>query len=294
MALHLTFLVCQKQKQMQRTRISFLLVLGLLVGVLNSINAQKFEGIAHYKSSMSMSAANVTGNDMDPGMQESLRKQIAQQMQRDFTLKFNLQEAIWREKEELDPVTNTASSGGVQIRLSTGNSKSYINPSQNLFLEETEIFGKKFLIQDELPPYRWKITGEQKKIGEYTVIKATYMDIQEQMTLSMDDSETTTKTIQDTTFVTAWYTPEIPVSQGPNNTFGLPGLILELKQDQFSYLCTKIELNPAEPVTIEKPSKGQKVTQAEADRIRDEKLQEMMKKYDTGDGGTTRVIRIGG
>ena len=120
------------------------------------------------------------------------------------------------------------------------------------------------------------------------------MDIQEQMTLSMDDSETTTKTIQDTTFVTAWYTPEIPVSQGPNNTFGLPGLILELKQDQFSYLCTKIELNPAEPVTIEKPSKGQKVTQAEADRIRDEKLQEMMKKYDTGDGGTTRVIRIGG
>ena len=32
----------------------------------------------------------------------------------------------------------------------------------------------------------------------------------------------------------------------------------------------------------------------EANKIRDEKLQEMMKKYDTGDGGTTRVIRIGG
>ena len=171
MGLHSTHLVCEKQKRMQRTKILFPLALGLLAGLFNLSSAQNFEGIAHYKSSMSLSSVNVAGNDMDPGMQESLRKQLVQQMQRDFTLKFNLQEATWKEKEELDPVANPASTGGMQIRISTGNSKSYINPSENLFLEETEIFGKKFLIEDELQPYRWKITGEQKKIGSSSWIR---------------------------------------------------------------------------------------------------------------------------
>ena len=171
---------------------------------------------------------------------------------------------------------------------------SYLNPGENKFLEETEIFGKKFLIEDELPTYNWKITSESKKIGEYTAIKAEYQRISERMSLSLSDSEQTTETVSDTTMITAWYTPQIPVSQGPANTWGLPGLILELKQGQMSYLCTRVELNPSNPIKIEMPEKGKKVTRAEADAIRDEKLQEMMKKYDTGEGGSTRVIRIGG
>ena len=270
------------------------MVLGILMGLSNLATSQNFEGIAHFQSSMNMDAINVAGNNMDPAMQEALRKQVAQQMQRSYTLKFNLTEASWKEKQELDPVANNSVQGGMQVRDSLGNSKSYINPSENIFLEETEIFGKRFLIDDELPEYRWKITGEEKTIGDYTVIKATYTDISEQTTMSLDDNESTTETIQDTTIVTAWYAPEIPVSQGPNNSYGLPGLILELKAGDLTYLCTKIELNPKEAVIIEKPSKGKKVSREEADSIRDEKMQEMMKKYDTGDGATTRVIRIGG
>ena len=32
--------------------------------------------------------------------------------------------------------------------------------------------------------------------------------------------------------VTAWYTPQIPVNQGPGEYWGLPGLILEVHDDQ--------------------------------------------------------------
>lgn len=271
------------------------LVPGLLVGVaLKAIGQQKFEGIATYRSSMSMGSINVAGQDMSPDMQENIRKQLMQQSQRDYTLKFNVQEASWKEDVELESEAGAPSGGGMQIRFSTGNSRSYINPSKNLFLEETEIFGKKFLIEDELPTFNWKITNETKKIGDYTVIKAEYENITEQMTMSLSDSEQTTETVMDTTMITAWYTPDIPVSQGPSNTWGLPGLILELKNGNFTFLCTKVELNPGTPVVIEVPDKGKKVTREEADKIRDEKLQEMMKKYDTGDGGETRVIRIGG
>ena len=273
----------------------FYLTLGLLVGILLiATGQQKFEGIAHYKSSMNVTPINPVGQDMDEATRESIRKQIAQQMQRDYVLTFNLQEATWKEKQALDPVSNPSANGGMQIRISNGNSKSYVNPSKNEFLEETEIFGKKFLIKDELEQFKWKITNEQKKIGDYTVTKAVYTDINERLSLTLSDSERTTQTTTDTTEVVAWFTSEIPVSQGPNNSYGLPGLILELKEDNMTYLCTKIELNPASAIVIEKPSKGKEVTREEADKIRDERLQDMMKRYDTGDGGTTRVIRIGG
>ncbi len=280
---------------MRKTILLISLVPGLLVGIaFQGLSQQKFEGIAKYKSSMSIESLNVAGPDMNPDMQESIRKQLMQQSQRDYTLTFNLEEATWKEDVELESAANSPNSGGVQIRFSTGNSVSYMNPSKNQFLEETEIFGKKFLIEDELPTFNWKITGETKKIGDYTVIKAEYENITEQMTMSLSDSEQTTETVMDTTLITAWYTPDIPVSQGPSNTWGLPGLILELKNGNFTFLCTKVELNPATPIEIEVPNKGKRVSREEADKIRDEKLQEMMKKYDTGDGGETRVIRIGG
>ncbi|NQZ75264.1 MAG: GLPGLI family protein [Ekhidna sp.] len=227
-------------------------------------------------------------------MQESIRKQLAQSAQRTYILTFNVQEATWKEEAELDPVSNSGGNSGMQVRFSAGGGLSYLNPSKNEFLEETEIFGKKFLVTDELPEFRWKITGETKKIGDYTVTKAEHMDISERTVFALSDTETTTETRTDTTMVTAWFTQQIPVSQGPANSWGLPGLILEFKTGNLSYLCTKVELNPKTPITIEKPSKGKRVTRAEADQINDEKMQEMMKKYDTGDGGETRIIRIGG
>ena len=63
--------------------------------------------------------------------------------------------------------------------------------------------------------------------------------------------------------VTAWYTPQIPVSQGPGEYWGLPGLILEVNAGTTTVLCTEITLNPNEKVTIKKPSKGKKVTRDE-------------------------------
>jgi GLPGLI family protein len=38
--------------------------------------------------------------------------------------------------------------------------------------------------------------------------------------------------------ITAWYTPEIP-NQGPENYWGLPGLILEINDGKTVILCRK-------------------------------------------------------
>ena len=46
--------------------------------------------------------------------------------------------------------------------------------------------------------------------------------------------------------ITAWYTPQIPINQGPGEYWGLPGLILEINADRTTILCSKIIMNPSE------------------------------------------------
>ena len=84
--------------------------------------------------------------------------------------------------------------------------------------------------------------------------------------------------------ITAWYSPEIPVNQGPENYWGLPGLILEVNDGKTSILCSKIVMNTKEKVEIKAPSKGKEVTQKEYDEIVKNKMEEMREMYG-GKGG---------
>ena len=94
--------------------------------------------------------------------------------------------------------------------------------------------------------------------------------------------------------VTAWYTPEVPVNQGPENYWGLPGLILEINDGKTVILCSKIVLNPKEKAEIKASTKGKVVTQAEYDEIMIKKMEEFreMNRGRGGNGG--RQIRMGG
>src|SRR5690606_13601200 len=90
--------------------------------------------------------------------------------------------------------------------------------------------------------------------------------------------------------IVAWYTPQIPIQQGPGEFHGLPGLILEVQADRTSILCTRIVLNPKTPEEIKKPTRGQKVTQEEYQKIVKEKVEEMQEMY--GGRGRGRGMQI--
>lgn len=94
--------------------------------------------------------------------------------------------------------------------------------------------------------------------------------------------------------ITAWFTPQIPVSHGPGEFYGLPGLILEVQSDKTSILCSKIVLNPNEGVKIKKPSKGTQVTREEFAKIAEDKMREMQEMYGGRQrGGGNFNIRFG-
>lgn len=90
--------------------------------------------------------------------------------------------------------------------------------------------------------------------------------------------------------VTAWYTMQIPVSQGPGEYWGLPGLILEVNAGKTTILCSKIVMNPTEKNEIKKPSKGKEVTKQEYNDIIKKKMEEMREMY----GGRNRRGQRGG
>ena len=96
--------------------------------------------------------------------------------------------------------------------------------------------------------------------------------------------------IPDEIEVTAWYTMQIPVSQGPGEYWGLPGLILEVNADRTTILCSKIVLNPEEKQEINVPSKGKEVTRQEYSDTVTKKMEEMREMY----GGRGRGGRGGG
>lgn len=79
--------------------------------------------------------------------------------------------------------------------------------------------------------------------------------------------------------VSAWYTPQIPVNQGPGEYWGLPGLILEVNANRTTILCSKIILNPTEKDEIKVPAKGKVVTKQEYNDIMKNKIEEMREMY---------------
>ncbi|MDD7915639.1 GLPGLI family protein [Polaribacter sp. MSW5] len=67
----------------------------------------------------------------------------------------------------------------------------------------------------------------------------------------------------------AWFTPQIPVSFGPLEYNGLPGLVILVEMSNRTISASKIVLNPKEKIEFKKLIKG--------DRITEEKYNEKMK-----------------
>ncbi|MBF01624.1 GLPGLI family protein [Flavobacterium coralii] len=245
-----------------------------------ALHSQNFRGMAIYESKTMLEMKTGDGKEIDLG--EDFKEQLAKAFEKKYTLKFDAQASVYEEQEKLQspgPV-------GITVKV-TGDGRRYKNLKEKYYLLEGDIFGKEFLVKDSLVKLNWKLENETKKIGSYNCFKATY-------TIKKDNTKDGLFGTDKDVVVTAWYTPDIPVGHGPGIYWGLPGLILEVNDGSTSLLCSKIVLNPAEKFEITKPSVGQKVSQAEFDKIHEEKMQQMEQMENTGPEGTTRVFRIGG
>jgi GLPGLI family protein len=277
-----------------------------LLLISTSIFAQKdFQGKAYYESKTTMDVDSWGGQGGQ--MSEERKKQIAENMksmlEKTYILTFNRTESTYKEEEKLAAPGSGANRWGGMMSSFTGGPQ-YKNVKNLALLQEQEFFGKQFLIKDSLPPLKWEMGTETKQIGQYTCFKATAMKPVDEMDFSNmrrrdrdnDEKKDATKT-KDTSkkevsdnpmdeletpkeiMITAWYTPQIPVNQGPGDYWGLPGLILEVNANRTTILCSKIVLNPDEKEDIKVPSKGKEVTKQEYNDIMKNKIEEMREMY---------------
>ncbi len=288
-------------------------ILVALFLVTTLIQAQDFQGMAVYESKTSTSEImkNIGGNrEITPDMKATIEERMKKMFEKTFILNFDKSASIYKEEEKLDAPGQNGGGGRMMTSMMGGGGTQYKNVKEKMYSVDKEFFGKEFLIKDSLPSYKWQMTAETKKIGEYTCYKATAVvatdptdfrnfrmrggdkEKEEKAAKAKDSTDANKKTnfmqdveqIKEKT-ITAWYAPEIPINQGPDKYWGLPGLILEVNDGTTIILCSKIALNVKDKAEIKAPKTGKVVTQKEYDETVTKKMEEMREMYGGQRGG---------
>ena len=215
-----------------------------------NIKAQDFQGQAYYfsKTTMDMSRWD-RGGKMSEAQKKQMEARMKPWLEKTYILTFNKQESIFKEDEKLEggPGGRAPSMWGSSFSAGL----QYKNIKEKVFLQDQEFFGKQFLITEQMTPFNWKMGSETKKIGQYVCYKATTMRPSSELNFTSTNrrdrdkkkeqikkdsikeaseapaaavavavavvekevEEVKEKMVE----VVAWYSPMIPVSQGPTD-----------------------------------------------------------------------------
>lgn len=201
-----------------------------------------------------------------------------------MVLKFTSKESLYSTSNKAvppPPEKEDTGENGIQIDVQrvviggASSSTTYNDLSDGTGLRAEDVMGQKFLVTLPATTWKWKILDEQREILGYTCIKAELKE--------------------DSSITVAWFTPEIPVSVGPNGYGGLAGAILAMElsgtNGNVTIAATEVTIAPLKE-KIEKPKKGKRITESEFDSIV-EKRMESMRQMHGGDGeGGAIIIQI--
>jgi GLPGLI family protein len=237
----------------------------LLLLFINVSQAQEFQGRAIY---ISKSLNNVVFDTkaMSDEKAKELNEKINKMFEKTFILNFNKTESIYQQEQKLK---ETGSRGGTFSSDLEG--ELYKNSQTKKYLKAEEFANKNYIITDVLKNYNWDLTQESKKIGGYTCYKAISITKVTKKELQEYEVEKAKQSKNKTSFfnlekpkdkkITVWYNPEIPVSHGPKQYWGLPGLIMEVNETNIIILCSKVVLNPKDKKSIKAPKNGKVISQ---------------------------------
>jgi len=263
-----------------------------------AIFSQEFQGKATYQTK-TIIEFNLEGSQISIEQQKMIEERMKKGMEKVFELSFNKTASLYKEEEKLE---QPGQKGNVRFMGGFGAGKYYKNTKTKSYVKEQNLMGKEFLVKDSLKTLDWTLEKESKLIGTHFCLKATAKKLvpnRENIRFGRgkrkDENSDKPKDSLREIEIIAWYTPEIPVSHGPNDYWGLPGLILEVNADKTQIVCTKIVINPKEKTEIKAPKKGTVVTEEEFKEITIKKMKEMSEMYGRGRKGNKGInIRIGG
>jgi len=237
----------------------YILILILLLGVITG-NAQT-SGMITFEEKVDL-------HKRLPPEREDMKDMIPHYNTSKFEFIFSESESIYRPKKEEELSDSEMMEGGRRMRFGgRGNRIVYKNLELDTVIDSREFMQKQFLIVGAPIQRKWKIGMNQKEILGYNCLEASYQE----------DSTNT---------VVAWFTPMLPVSNGPADYQHLPGMILQIdiNDGERTITANEITLEEIDPAALEAPKKGKEVTPEEFREIQQEKLKEMGGQSGPGGG----------
>ena len=270
-------------------------IVAILLTFSTFVFSQDFQGKAYYISKTNPDLDSWGGQQMNEAQKKQIMDRMRSMFEKTYILTFDKQASIFKEEEVLEA---PGQSGFGMWGNSFSSGPQYKNVKSQQFIQDQEFFGRQFLITDSLQKLDWKLGSETKQIGQYLCMKATATKTvdefdwrsmrrrdrrKENKETKTDSTKTTSVSdeieVPKTVEVTAWYTPQIPVNQGPGEYWGLPGLILEVNADRTTILCNKITLNPQQKIEIQAPEKGKVISRSDYNATVKKKMEEMREMY---------------
>ena len=175
----------------------------------------------------------------------TIRKMLMNNEKATGVLAFSKNESLYQAEKKMKNGAKKNKGLSMASMIAGGNTIYYTNSTEKDYYKQLNYAEP---LRVDLLPIKWTITQETKKIGNYLCFKALAVE-------KVRDDKPLIK-------IAAWFTPTIPVSFGPIDYFGLPGLILGVSYNRINIKATKIVLNPKEKIVIKKPTKGKRMTNA--------------------------------
>lgn len=205
--------------------------------------SQSEGGVISYKVKLNLENVDFNNNKVNDEATLKIKKIIKNAKPLETRLVFKDGKSYYGYHEELNGVNS------FNIIKSFISEKDYFTDLTNSKqLVHNNIYGQSFLI--EMKNKKWELTNDTKNIGKYLCYKAIF-------------TKTTRGKIVK---IIAWYTPEISMSFGPSEYFGLPGLILQVNDGVLIITVNKVTI-PQEIKRIKTIPNGKLITEEEFVKI---------------------------
>jgi GLPGLI family protein len=192
-------------------------------------------------------------------------------------------------EDEMPTGTDAGGTRRMNFRFGGGvNDETFRDYDKEQIIESRELGPKTYIIEDTLRRLKWKLEEDTMTIGGYLCQKATTTTAMfgmggGGMRFGMGgqgggvsaDSAARRMNIPREQKVEAWFAPDIETSAGPDNYFGLPGLIMKVIVDEGTVALTALNVEPLDKATVKVPTNGKKITREEYRKLMQQQFQGM-------------------
>ncbi len=170
--------------------------------------------------------------DPEQGWSKSYKENEPQFMIDQFKLDFNTTQSKY-----YNEIKRTSTN--FFVSLPAQNNSVYKNMSTREMTSSKQVFNTEFLIKDSIPSIQWFITNEFREIAGIECRRANAV-------------------IFDSIYVVGFFSPQIPISSGPESLGGLPGMILGLAIPSMNttWFATKVSGHPIQLTNNESNKKS--------------------------------------